>query len=125
VVEGLTEQLDEAAGLARIRVGGGLLQVEAGQLRPGQRVRVQLLARDLILAVTPPVGLSVRNSLAGTIMRLEPDGERAWLVFTDIGNVTLMVRVTEDARSALALAVGQAAWVLVKAVSLRGHVFSR
>ncbi|HTC53852.1 MAG TPA: molybdenum ABC transporter ATP-binding protein [Steroidobacteraceae bacterium] len=125
VVEGLTEQLDEAAGLARIRVGSGLLQVEAGQLRPGQRVRVQLLARDLILAVTPPVGLSVRNSLAGTIMRLEPDGERAWLVFTDIGNVTLMVRVTEDARSALALAVGQAAWVLVKAVSLRGHVFSR
>jgi molybdate transport system ATP-binding protein len=101
------------------------LRVESGELRRGQRVRVQLLARDLILATAPPVGLSVRNSLAGTITRLEPDGERAWLVFTDSGGVPLMVRVTDDARSALALAVGQPVWVLVKAVSLRGRVYSR
>jgi molybdate transport system ATP-binding protein len=125
VVEGLTEQVDQASGLAQIRVGAGQLLVESGELRRGQRVRVQLLARDLILATAPPAGLSVRNSLAGTITRLERDGERAWLVFTDTGGVTLMVRVTDDACAALALAVGQRAWVLVKAVSLRGHVFSR
>ncbi len=125
VVEGLTEQVDAASGLAQIRVGAGQLLVESGQLRRGQRVRVQLLARDLILATAPPAGLSVRNSLAGTITRLERDGERAWLVFTDTGGLTLMVRVTDDARTALALEVGQPAWVLVKAVSLRGHVFSR
>jgi molybdate transport system ATP-binding protein len=125
VVEGLTEQVDAASGLAQIRVGAGQLLVESGDLHPGQRVRVQLLARDLILATAPPQGLSVRNSLAAAITRLEPDGERAWLVFTDTGGVTLMVRVTDDARSALALAVGQPVWVLVKAVSLRGHVYSR
>jgi molybdate transport system ATP-binding protein len=84
---------------------------------------VQLLARDLILALAPPVGLSVRNSLAGTIFALERDGQRAWLVHTDIGGPTLMVRVTDEARSALALAVGLPVWVLVKAVSLRGHIF--
>jgi molybdate transport system ATP-binding protein len=110
-------------GLAHIRVGAGQLRVESGELQPGQRVRVQLLARDLILATVPPTGLSVRNNLAGTITRLEPDGARAWLVFTDTGGTTLMVRVTDDARSALDLAVGQPVWVLIKAVSLRGHVF--
>jgi molybdate transport system ATP-binding protein len=125
VVEGLTEQVDAGSGLAQLRVGAGGLLVESAELRLGQRVRVQLLARDLILATAPPVGLSVRNSLAGAITRLEPDGERAWLVFADTGGVTLMVRVTDDARSALALAVGQPVWVLVKAVSLRGHVYSR
>ncbi len=125
VVEGVTEEVEAPSGLARIRVGGGTLLVESGDLRRGQSVRVQLLARDLILATSPPVGLSVRNSLTGTIARLEPDGDRAWLVFTDAGGVTLMVRVTDDARSALALRVGQPVWVLVKTVSLRGHVYSR
>ena len=124
VVEGVAGEVDAASGLAQIQVGDGLLLVERGALRRGQRVRVQLLARDLILAIAPPAGLSVRNSLAGRITRLEADGARAWLVFTDIGGTTLMVRVTDDARSSLALAVGQRIWVLVKAVSLRGHVFS-
>lgn len=124
VVEGLVEEIAGTSGLARIRVGAGQLLVESGELRRGQRVRVQLLARDLILATAAPVGLSVRNTLAGTITALEADGN-GWLVFTDTGGITLMVRVTDDARSALALAVGQPAWVLVKAVSLRGHVFAR
>jgi molybdate transport system ATP-binding protein len=65
----------------------------------------------------------VRNSLAAVITRLEPDGQRAWMVFTDAGGATLMVRVTDDACNALGLGVGQPVWVLVKAVSLRGHVF--
>jgi molybdate transport system ATP-binding protein len=124
VVEGVTDTVDAAAHLARIRVGAGQLLVESGELRPGQRVRIQLLARDLILAIAPPAGLSVRNSLPGVITALTPDGERAWLVFGDIGGVTLMVRITDEARRALALAVGQPVWILVKAVSLRGHVFS-
>lgn len=124
VVEGVTEEVDESSGLAQIRVGDGQLRVESSQLRGGQRVRIHLLARDLILATAPPTGLSVRNSLAGFITRVEQDGERAWLVFTDAGGATLMARVTDDARSALGLHVGQRIWVLVKAVSLRGHVFS-
>jgi molybdate transport system ATP-binding protein len=124
VVEGTIGEVDSASGLAQILVGDGRLLVEAAQLRRGQRVRVQLLARDLILAIALPTGLSVRNSLAAVITRLEPDGERAWMVFTDTGGAALMVRVTDDARSALALAVGQRVWVLVKAVSMRGHVFS-
>ncbi|HEV2701225.1 MAG TPA: molybdenum ABC transporter ATP-binding protein [Steroidobacteraceae bacterium] len=125
VVEGLVEQVETATGLAQIRVGAGQLLVESGELRQGQRVRVQLLARDLILATSKPVGLSVRNGLAGTITGMEPDGDRAWLVFSDAGGVTLMVRITDEARNALALRVGQPVWVLVKTVSLRGHVYSR
>jgi molybdate transport system ATP-binding protein len=124
VVEGVVAEVDAPAGLAQIRVGDGRLLVEAGDLQRGQRMRVQLLARDLILSISAPAGLSVRNSLAGVVTQLEADGPKAWLVFTDIGGSRLMVRVTEDARVALGLAVGQRLWVLVKAVSLRGHVFS-
>jgi molybdate transport system ATP-binding protein len=124
VVEGIVEQIDAASELATIRIGAGQLLVEPADLRRGQHVRVQLLARDLILALAPPSGLSVRNSLAATITHLTPDAERTWLVFAKSGGATLMVRVTDDARTALALQVGQPVWVLIKAVSLRGHVFS-
>ncbi len=123
MVEGTVGDIDLTSGLARIDVGAGQLHVESGELREGQHVRVQLLARDLILALAPPTGLSVRNLLAGTITALERDGPRAWLVNADIGGPTLMVRVTDEARSALALAVDLPVWVLVKAVSLRGHIF--
>jgi molybdate transport system ATP-binding protein len=124
VVEGVVGGIDPSSGLAQIQVGDGVLLVEAGDLRRGQRMRVQLLARDLILSIAAPAGLSVRNSLAGVITHLAADGAKAWLVFTDVGGSRLMVRVTEDARAGLKLAVGQRVWVLVKAVSLRGHVFS-
>ena len=124
VVEGTVGEIDTAAGLAHIQVGDGQLRVEAADLRAGQRLRVQLLARDLIVSIAAPAGLSVRNSLAGVITQLQADGGQAWLVFTDIGGARLMVRITDDARRALDLAVGQRVWVLVKTISLRGHVFS-
>src|ERR1700733_4345632 len=63
VVEGTTGEVEGPFGLTQIRIGDGQLLVEAGELRRGQRVRVQLLARDLILAIAPPTGLSVGNGL--------------------------------------------------------------
>ncbi len=124
VLEGRVEAVDGASGLAHIRVGDGWLSVEADHLAPGQPVRVQLLARDLILATEPPRALSVRNSLEGRIRAIEPDGPRALLVETAVGGHVALVRVTDDARLALELAPGLRVWVLVKAVSLRGHVFA-
>ena len=119
VVEGEVESA--AGGLARVRVGGGVLQVETA-LAPGQRVRIQLLARDVMLAIEPPRGLSVRNSLGGVIRTLEDDGGSC-LLAVDVGGPMVLVRVTQEARGALRLQPGLAVWVLVKAVSLRGHVF--
>ncbi len=56
VVEGIVRNVDTTSSLARIDVGAGQLHVESEELRDGQRVRVQLLARDLILALAPPDG---------------------------------------------------------------------
>ena len=102
VVEGATEEVEVAGPCADPRRRRQLL-VESGDLRRGHSVRVQLLARDLILATSPPVGLSVRNSLAGTIAR-SATGRRPCLagIYRE-GGVTLMVRVTDEARGALAL----------------------
>jgi molybdate transport system ATP-binding protein len=123
VLEGAVAAVDAATGLARIEVGGGALSIEAGGLAAGQRVRLQLLARDLILATTRPQGLSVRNALAGRVAGIEADGAHAALVHVDAGGTPVIVRVTAQAAGELGLRAALPVWVLVKAVTLRTHVF--
>ena len=123
VLEGEIETLDAAEGLARVRVGDGHLSIEAQGLRTGQRVRVQLLARELILAIEPPRGLSVRNTLRGLVRSIEADDAHTRMLEVDIGGASLIVRVTAAASTELSLSVGRAVWVLVKTVSLRGRVY--
>jgi molybdate transport system ATP-binding protein len=124
VVEGRVESIDATAGLATIRLGTGQLLAPAEGLRLGERVRMQLLARDLILATAPPQGLSVRNQLQGTVTGLQRETSHHVLVSVDAGGVPLLARVTEPAVRDLQLHSGQALWVLVKAASLRSQRIS-
>jgi len=120
VLTGSIAAADPHTGLAAVRVGAGVLNVSLGELQPGADVRVQLLARDIILATQPPEGLSVRNMLAGTIARIVSDDAHTDMVYVDIGGAQVLARVTRAALQALALRI----WVLVKSVSIRGHAFS-
>ena len=121
VVEGRVHKVDAAQGLSSVIIGAeSRLFVTATALVPGQRVRLQLLARDLILAVEEPRGLSVRNQLRGTIRSvIKDDGAR--LIEVDIGGATLLARVSAAATSELQLAPGREVWALVKAVSFSAH----
>ena len=117
VVEGQVQRIDSTDGLAVVAVGtGNQLRIGAQGLKPGQQVRLQLLARDLILALEEPRGMSVRNHLRGTVQSITSDGG-ADLLEIDIGGATLLARVTTAATRALDLAAGRPLWVLVKATS--------
>lgn len=124
VLTGAIVAADPQTGLAAVRVGAGILNVNLRDLQPGASVRVQLLARDIILAIHPVEGLSVRNVLAGTIANITSDDADAELVHVDIGGALVLARVTRAALQSLALRVGLQVWVLVKAVSIRGHAFT-
>jgi molybdate transport system ATP-binding protein len=124
IVEGQVESVDGASGLASVRLGQGRLLVPGEALVPGRAVRLQLLARDLILATVPPAGLSVRNRLQGIVTGLTSDPPHNMLITLDAGGVPLLARVTAAAAQELQLHTGQALWILVKAVSLRGHAMS-
>jgi len=123
VLDGAVTAVDTSAGMADLRVGSGVLNVSVRGVRIGERVRVQLLARDIILAVEAPRGLSVRNELRGVVVELVEDEDEAVLVTVDVGGAHVLSRVTRSAVGALALRVGMGVWVLVKAVSTRGHAF--
>jgi molybdate transport system ATP-binding protein len=123
VLDGVVTGVAAAGGMADLRVGSGVLNVGVRGVGVGERVRVQLLARDIILAVEAPRGLSVRNELRGVVVALVDDEEDAVLVTVDVGGAHVLSRVTRGAVGALGLRVGMGVWVLVKAVSTRGHAF--
>jgi len=124
VVRAEVHSIDHSAGLAQLRLGSGHLNVEAQGLTVGQQVRLQLLARDLILALEAPRYLSVRNMLKGIVTEVRIDDAQTALVIVDVGGVLLMARVTSSAARDMQLRKGLVLWVLVKAVTLRGHVYA-
>jgi molybdate transport system ATP-binding protein len=121
VLDGEVLGIDAASGLHRVRVGGGVLAVRAPAAVPGSRWRVQILARDVIVATDPPRSLSVRNELAGTIVAIVADEPDADLVSIDVGGVTILARITSAATRSLGLHAGMRVWALVKSVSLGGR----
>ena len=124
VLSGHVERLD-ANGLAVLRVGDAELKVELEGAMVNQRIQIQVLARDVIVASARPVGLSVRNVVAARVISVTPDSGRAVLVELDIGRTaTLLARITARASEELGLSVNKEVWALIKAASLRGHVFS-
>ncbi|AMN45964.1 molybdate ABC transporter ATP-binding protein [Steroidobacter denitrificans] len=110
--------------LATVCIGENVLSVPMRAARRGAMVRVQLLARDIILATSRPEGLSVRNMLTGRVSRVSGDDADTDLVQVDVGGAHIMARVTREATAALGLRGGLRVWVLVKAVSIRGHAFA-
>jgi molybdate transport system ATP-binding protein len=123
VLDGKVLAVDKQNALADVAVGNGVLRIHA-DAQVGSGVRVQMLARDIILATSKPEGLSVRNVLQGTVSKIERDDDHSDLVYVDIGAATVMARITRVATAALGLASGSTVFVLVKAVSMRGHAIS-
>jgi len=132
VVDGVITALDPENRLAELRLAGGTLRISARDVLDPRRarhgvgsvVRVQLLARDVILATELPHGLSVRNALEGTVVDVMDDDDEV-LVRVDIGGASILSRVTKAAVEALRLQRGLRVWALIKSVSLRGHTFMR
>lgn len=123
VLDGVVTRVDSSQGMVDLRLGHGTLYVSLEGARVGARVRVQLLARDIILATQKPQGLSVRNELEGIVTDLAPDGHDGVLVRVDIGGDVVLSRITTEGARALDLRPGSRVWALVKAVSTRGHAF--
>jgi molybdate transport system ATP-binding protein len=123
IIDGVVLGLDPESGLTRVRVGDGELNVQAAGLATGTGLRVQLLARDIIVSTQMPQHLSVRNNLAGLVASIQSDDSDSDLITIDIGAARIMARVTKAATRELRLRPGMRAWALVKSVSLRGRSF--
>ncbi|MBS0376313.1 MAG: molybdenum ABC transporter ATP-binding protein [Proteobacteria bacterium] len=125
VLEAEVGPLDPASGLASVAIGAGRLRLALPGAKPGDRLRLQILARDVILATEAPRGLSVRNALEGRLEELVPEGPDEMLAVIELGGPRVLARITRAAADELRLRPGLGVWALVKAASLRGHAYTR
>ena len=110
---------DPARQLTRLQVGEASLLVPALSLAPGAQVRVATLAREVLLAIEPPRGLSARNILPGRIEHITPSDDQTALVQLRLtGGPSLLAAVTEDAVRDLGLEPGRQVWAVLKSVAV-------
>jgi molybdate transport system ATP-binding protein len=118
--------LIEARVTGRSADGGALCVVNGAQLSApvsgeiGDIVRLYVFARDVILALAPPQGLSVRNILPCRITALDSREDGGVLVTLEAGETRLLSAITQEAVTDLQLRPGLELYALIKAAALKG-----
>lgn len=123
LVYGVVRDHDPRYALSTLACGGFVLRVPRLALAAGTRVRLRIPAREVALALSPPVDLSISNRIEGRIEQLvqrpEPPAAAHLEVRVRVGpDTVLTVAVTHESAARLALAPGLRCWCLVKSVAL-------
>ncbi|MER9326228.1 molybdenum ABC transporter ATP-binding protein [Mesorhizobium sp. M0488] len=108
---------DEAFGMTVLASAAGEIRVPRLALMVGAPVRIRVRARDVMIATERPVGLSALNILPGTIVAISPGEGPTVEVGVDCNGATVLARITEQSRHALALRLGGQVFAVIKTVS--------
>ena len=122
IVTGTVTGHDPEHSLTAMSVGDQRVVVPGTEVAVGERVRLRIRARDVALATTRPVGISIRNILAGTISEIADEPGTAFAeTLVDVGGERLRARITRAAVADLGLTVGQPVFALVKSIAFDGR----
>jgi molybdate transport system ATP-binding protein len=93
------------------------LEVPLTCVDPDQPIRVGIRAGDILIATSPPQGLSARNVIAGVITKIE---QRDVIVIAHVDcGADFEVHLTPGAVRSLQLAAGSPVWLVIKTYSCR------
>lgn len=110
-------------GLTRLDAASGPLFLPTIEGLPGTKVRVRIMAHEVILAKARPEGLSAQNILAGTISAITPGTGPGVIVHVRVGEDEILARITRRAVQQLDLQPGDVVHAIVKSMSVaRDHV---
>ena len=113
VLDGCIASLHEKDGTMTFRTGQIDLEVPLSRASPGDRVRVGVGAHDILLAISPPQGLSARNVIQGRILGLR-QRDSLVSVLVDCRGTEFEVHVTPAAVHSLSLERETRVWVVIK-----------
>ncbi|WP_448510891.1 molybdenum ABC transporter ATP-binding protein [Immundisolibacter sp.] len=114
--------------LTEVSVAGQRLSLPHIDAVPGTPVRLRVRARDVAIALQRVEGVSIRNQLQGTVLRIDAEPASAYaellLALRGPDGPHLRARITREAVAVLGLTVGQPVWALVKGVSFDRRVLT-
>jgi molybdate transport system ATP-binding protein len=117
---------DPAYKMTRLDLAGQTLSIPFSGLPDGREVRLRIRARDVSVALARPAGISVRNVLAATILRIVEDPETPFAeVQLAVGPAHLRAQLTREAVRDLQLQEGMDVFALVKSVSFDQRTFAQ
>ncbi len=120
-----TIESHDSEGMTRLITSGGPLWLPRVEGVPGSRVRVRIMAHEVILARVRPEGLSAQNILPVRIIDLQAGVGPAVMVRLAFGDDTILARITHRAVRTLALQPGDEIHAVLKSMSVaRDHVIA-
>ena len=113
----------EEDGLTRLSTATGSLYLPGIDSLPGTRVRVRIMAHEVILSRSRPEGLSAQNILPCTVSAIRAGDGPGVMVHLSVGEDEILARITRRAAGQLGLQPGDAAHAVLKSMSVaRDHI---
>jgi molybdate transport system ATP-binding protein len=118
LVEATVERHDEKFGLTELRSRAGLWKLPRLNVPVGVPLRLQVRARDVMIATSPPSNLSALNVLSGFVSDVGSAQGPIVEVRLDCAGDVLIARLTRYSVQRLGLARGRQVYALIKSVAL-------
>lgn len=109
---------DLGYGLSTLFIGDGELRVPLVAAPVDAGVRVTIHARDVSIALSRPMDVSITNRLPGTVVAIERLALPYVRVVLDLGTTRLDCLVTTESVERLGLECGLRAWAMIKTVAI-------
>lgn len=109
---------DPNHGLSTLFFGDGELSVPLVAAPVDSGVRVTIYARDVSIALSRPMDVSITNRLPGTIMAIEPLALPYVRITLNLGTTHLDALVTTESVERLGLELDLRAWAMIKTVAI-------
>ena len=118
VIEAEAIKYDETYAINYLDFSGGRFIVAGKELPTGKKVRLQVLARDVSIALSKPEKTSILNIFPATVEELAEEGSSRVTVRLMLGSVPLLSRITKKSAEHLGLKTGVEVYAQIKSVAL-------
>jgi len=117
VIEAVVKSHDDAYGLTTLASRAGQWSVPRLDILPGKRVRMQIKARDVMIALRKPEDMSALNVIPAVVAEIGPSDGPGVEIKLDCGGEALVARLTRYSVERLSLRTGTPVFAIVKSVS--------
>ncbi len=116
--------VDARFGLSLLRAAAGELRVPRLDIPLGTALRVRIRARDVMIALAPPNGLSALNVLPGTVAEIGQTDGPIVEIRLDCAGEPLIARLTRRSVETLGLTPGLQVYAVIKSIAFDHHAIA-